>query len=261
MLIQTLFLSIVQSITEFLPVSSSGHLILTRLVMGWEEQGAAMDIALHVGTLLAVCVYFFKDLWRMLIDLFKGGAGRRMIYLLLVATFPVLLVGFFYGRYIEMVFRNPYIVCVMLIVFGVILWLADKYSASDNQVKKMTVVDAFSIGIAQCLAFVPGVSRSGITMTMARFRKINRSDAAYFTMLLSIPVIAAAGCWVFLSLLIHDQLNVLGAAFVEGIIFSFVGGLAVIWFLMNFVKKHSFFAFMVYRIILAIIVLIFLFFK
>ena len=261
MFMHTLFLSIVQSITEFLPVSSSGHLILARLIMGWKEQGAAMDVALHVGTLLAVCVYFFKDLWNMALDLFKGGSNRRMVLLLLIATSPILLVGFFYGRYIEMLFRNPYIVCAMLMVFGVVLWLADKYSPSNNQVKKMSITDALFIGVAQCLAFIPGVSRSGITMTAARLRKINRSDAAYFSMLLSVPVIAAAGAWTFLSLLIHDQLNILDKSFFEGMLFSFIGGLLVIWFLMNFIKKHSFFAFMIYRFALGVVVLMLLFSK
>lgn len=260
--LRTLFLSLIQSITEFLPVSSSGHLILTRTVFGWqEEQGIVLDIALHIGTLLAVCVYFYKDLKEMLISLFKRGEQRRLIGLLAVATVPVLLIGFFFAGRIEQLFRDPYIICIMLMVFGIFLWLTDKDSASDNSMKKMTFKDALFIGMAQCLALIPGVSRSGVTMTAARLRKINRPDAAHFSMLLSVPTIGAVGAWLMLKLCIENQLDKLNAQFFQGIIFSFIGGLMVICFLMNFVKKNSFFAFMIYRFILGIVILIFLFFN
>ena len=258
--LHTLFLSIIQSITEFLPVSSSGHLILTRMVFGWQdEQGVILDIALHIGTLLAVCVYFYNDLKGMLLSLFRGGTQLRLIGLLAVATFPILLIGFFFGGPIEQLFRNPYIICIMLMIFGIFLWLTDKRSASDKQMDKMTFKDAFFIGMAQCLALIPGVSRSGVTMTAARFRKINRSDAAHFSMLLSIPTISAVGAWLILRLFTENHLDKLNAQFFQGIFFSFLGGLLVICFLMNFVKKNTFFAFMIYRFVLGIVTLTFLF--
>ena len=257
--LHTLFLSIVQSITEFLPVSSSGHLILTRTVMGWDDGNIVLDIALHIGTLLAVCTYFYKDLKGMLLSLFKKGSQLRLLGLLLLATFPILLIGFFFGNYVESLFRNPFVICTMLMIFGVFLWLADKNSSSINNINKMKKTDALFIGMAQCLALIPGVSRSGVTMTAARIRGINRSDAAHFSMLLSIPTIGAVGSWLVLRLFLENQLDQLNAQFFQGILFSFIGGLLVICFLMNFVKKHSFFAFMIYRFVLGIAILFFLF--
>ncbi len=258
MFIHTLVLSVLQSITEFLPVSSSGHLILLPFILGWQDQGVALDIALHIGTLLAVCVYFARDLWTMFIGLFTGGNSRKTALLLIVATLPILVLGLFAGNCIEQVFRSPYIVAVMLIVFGVILWLADRYNKADKNISQMTYKDALLIGIAQCLALIPGTSRSGITMTSARCCRLNRSDAAKFSMLLSIPAIGAAGGWLLLKLVLNHQMRVLNEVFLQGVLFSFAGGLIVIWFLMGFVKKHSFFAFMIYRVLLGAILLSFL---
>ena len=258
--LHTLFLSIIQSITEFLPVSSSGHLILTRDVMGWKDgSGITLDIALHIGTLLAVCVYFYKDLLEMIKSLFKKGKQSRLVALLALAAFPVLIFGFFFAKHIEYLFRNSYVICVMLMVFGIFLWLADKRSLSNKRMEQMSFKDAFFIGVAQCMALVPGVSRSGVTMTAARLRGINRSDAAHFSMLLSIPTIGAVGGWLILQLFMEKRLDQINVQFFQGILFSFVGGMLVICFLMNFVKKNSFFAFMVYRFILGIAILTFLF--
>jgi len=254
---QTFILSLLQSITEFLPVSSSGHLIILPALMGWKAQGIAVDIGLHLGTLLAVCVYFFPDLWKMLIDLFNGKNARKQVFLLGLASVPIAIIGFFAGHYVEEV-RYPYVICVTLIVFGIVLWWVDKVSESNRTLDDISYKDAFLIGLAQCLALIPGTSRSGITMTTARLCKINRSDAAKFSMLLSIPVIGAAGAWLFMRLFIHNRLDVLDAQFFESILYSFIGGLLVIRFLMSFVKKHSFFAFMVYRIFLGIFLFLFL---
>ena len=254
---QTLILSILQSITEFLPVSSSGHLIILPALLGWKEQGIAVDIGLHLGTLLAVCVYFFSDLWQMFIGLWKKGNARRQVTLLIVATLPIAILGYLAGHYVEEV-RYPYIVCVTLIGFGFLLWWADKKSSSEKKMTDLSYKDAFYIGLAQCLALIPGTSRSGITMTTARFCHINRSDAAKFSMLLSIPVIGAAGAWLLLRLFVNNRFDILSEQFFESILYSFIGGLIVIRFLMRFVKKHSFFAFMIYRFFLGLFLLLFL---
>ena len=255
---QTIVLSFLQSITEFLPVSSSGHLIILPKLLGWDAQGLAMDIGLHLGTLLAVCAYFVSDLWKMFIGLWQGGNARKQVFYLIIATLPIAILGFFAGHYVEEV-RYPYIICVTLIGFGVLLWWSDKVSKSNRSLQDMSYKDAFFIGLAQCLALIPGTSRSGITMTAARFCRINRFDAARFSMLLSIPVIGAAGAWLFVRLFIHNRLDILDAQFFQSILFSFIGGLLVIRFLMQFVKKHSFFAFMIYRVLLGIFLLFFLF--
>ena len=255
---QTFILSLLQSITEFLPVSSSGHLIILPELMGWQGQGIAMDIGLHLGTLLAVCVYFMPDLWKMFLGLWCGGKVLKQVALLIVATLPIAVTGFWAGHYVEEV-RYPYVICITLIAFGVLLWWADKVSKSDRNFEKMSYKDAFLIGMAQCLALIPGTSRSGITMTAARLCRINRSDAAKFSMLLSVPVVGAAGVWLLFSLFMNNHLDVLNGQFYESILYSFVGGLLVIRFLMQFVKKHSFFAFMVYRICLGVFLFFFFF--
>ena len=257
---QTFILSLIQSITEFLPVSSSGHLIAFPLFFGWKEQGIAFDIALHLGTLLAVCMYFFHDLWKMLKSLFQGGKERKLIGLLIIATLPIALCGLLLGGYVHYL-RQPYMICVMLIIFGVFLWLSDKFSKSSKTMEMMSLKDAFLIGLAQCLSLIPGTSRSGVTMTCARFCQIKRVDAARFSMLLSIPVIAAAGGWLIWKLIASGRLYLLDGLFFQGVFYSFLGGLFVIRFLMDFVKKHSFFAFMIYRIILGCFVFIYLWFR
>jgi len=249
----------IQSITEFLPVSSSGHLIAFPLFFGWKEQGIAFDIALHLGTLLAVCVYFFPDLWQMLKSLFLGGSERKLVGLLFVATLPIAVGGFFISRHIQYL-RQPYMLCFMLVVFGVFLWLSDKFSKASKTIDTMSFRDAFFIGLAQCLSVIPGTSRSGVTMTCARFCQVKRPDAAKFSMLLSIPVIAAAGTWQIFRLVSSAQIYQLDISFIQGVFYSFLGGLFVIRFLMDFVKKYSFFAFMIYRIVLGCFVFVYLWF-
>ena len=253
-----LFLSILQSITEFLPVSSSGHLIVFPALLGLAKQGIAIDIGLHIGTLLAVCLYFLSDLWRFFTGLWRGGDARRTVFLLVVATLPILIIGFFCNHYVEDV-RYPKVICATLILFGVLLWVSDKTSKSDKTLDDLSFLNAFIIGFFQCLALIPGVSRSGITMTAARFCRLNRSEAAKFSMLLSIPVISAAGAWLLFSLFQSGQTEVLDKTFWESILYSFLGGIFVIRFLMRFVKKHSFLGFMVYRICLGIFVFFYLY--
>ena len=258
-IIQGIIIGIVQGLTEFLPVSSSGHLIVLPTLLGWPLQGLAMDIGLHLGTLLAVCVYFSSDLWKMIVGFCHGGSARKQFLLMFVATIPIIFVGFLVSNYVENV-RHSYIICITLMGFGFLLWWLDKISQSNKTLLTLSYKEAFCIGLAQCLSLVPGTSRSGITMTAARFFHLNRSDAAKFSMLLSIPVIAAAGAWLLFKLFIKQQFDVLNAQFFESVFYSFIGGLIVIRFLMQFVKKHSFFVFMIYRFVLGIFLIFFFFF-
>lgn len=257
---QTFVLSLLQSITEFLPVSSSGHLIILPELMNWPAQGIEVDIGLHLGTLLAVCVYFMADLRKMFIGLWRGGDARKQVFLLILATLPIVILGFLLRKSIEDI-RYPYMICFTLICFGILLWISDRFSKNDRHFDDMSYKDAFFIGLAQCLSLIPGTSRSGITMTAARLCRINRSDAARFSMLLSVPVVGAAGVWLLFRLLVNNRLDVLNTQFYESILYSFIGGLLVIRFLMQFVKKHSFFAFMIYRVLLGVFLVLFLWWR
>ena len=247
----TLLLAFVQSMTEFLPVSSSGHLFLVS-ALGISHNGLAMDVALHLGTLLAVVIYFYKDIWNML--LFKN---LRLTLLLAWATLPIVIVGLCFGHLIEHIARKPIQVAVCSIVFGILLWIIDKKSQSTNTFKQINFKSAFIIGCSQIIALIPGVSRSGITMTTARALKINRSDAAHFSMLLSIPAILGAMTYVIYKNITGDI--VLPSAFElqTGIISAAFFGWLVIAFLMKWLKHASFAIFAIYRIILGLAVLIY----
>ena len=247
---QTFVLALVQSITEFLPVSSSAHLILVPYFTGWDDQGIAMDIGMHVGTLFAVVVYFWPSFWNILTGFYKKGSSQHLFLCLVVGTIPALIVGFLLEKWVETTLRSPFIIAFTLIFFGVVLYWADKKSQKKKTINGISLKDAFYIGCAQCLALIPGTSRSGITMIAARVRGMKRPDAAQFSMMLSVPVIAAAAIWHIGGWwLVHD-LRVLNQSFWLGIIFSFVGGLTAVWFLMKWVKTKSFFIFAAYRILL-----------
>ena len=193
-------LTIIQGITEFLPVSSSGHLVLVPLVIGWKDQGLLMDVAVHVGTLAAVLVYFSPDLWRMLLGWVGGHwrrrdrqLGRALGFYVVVSAVPVIVAGGVLYIAGQAVLRDPEVVAWATVGFGVVLYLFDRIGLTVRRVEHMTLGHAFFIGLAQVLALIPGASRSGVTMTAARWLGYERPEAARFSMLMSIPVIAASG--------------------------------------------------------------------
>ncbi len=196
-LIQIIVLSLIQGLTEFLPVSSSAHLILGSKVFSWPDQGLVFDVATHLGTLLAVLVYFRKDLWSMLTPWFGAGNGneasRKLGVILVVASIPAIVAGGLLHGWVESVLRDVRVIAFSTIGFGLLLWWADARFARDKQLAEMNMKTGLLIGLAQMLALVPGTSRSGITMTMGRMLGFNADTAARFSFLLSIPVIAAAG--------------------------------------------------------------------
>lgn len=251
---ETFILSLIQGLTEFLPVSSSGHLLLAES-FGVSDQTMNFDAALHLGTLIAVLLYFFKDVLDMLFGLWKKGVAQTLAFQLFVATIPILIVGYFAKDVIETTFRSPMIVGWAAIFYGILLWIVDKYAKKDRTIRRMTYKDAFIIGCAQVLSLVPGTSRSGITITAARALGIKRTESTRFSMLLSIPTIAVAGAYAF-WLAIHqtasDQSNQLG----WGIVLSAVFGLAAIWFLMKWVGHASFGIFAAYRVALGVFILL-----
>jgi undecaprenyl-diphosphatase len=253
-ILHILVLSIIQGATEFLPISSSGHLILVPFLTGWADQGLAIDVAAHLGTLLAVLVYFWRDVWRMLIGLRRLLRGRlddggRLMLFLLAATVPALAGGFLVDKYFSDALRNPQIVAWTLIGFGLVLYLADRIGMTVNEVKHMSLAQALVIGLAQVLAFIPGTSRSGITMTAARLLGFQRGEAARFSFLLSIPAISAAGLWKGRELITGSDAAMLESAALT-LAFSAIVGFLAIAFLMAWLRRAGFAPFVVYRVLL-----------
>jgi len=256
-----ILLAVVQGITEFLPISSSGHLVLTPAITGAADQGLLLDVSVHVGTLLAVLIYFWRDVLAMIIGFFRLFTGRmtpgaRMALHIVVATIPVVAVGFYLKQSgIEEQMRSVEIIAWTTLVFGILLWFADKVGMTINRIEHMGWAGSIFIGLAQVIALVPGVSRSGITMTAARLMSYERSDAAQFSMLMSIPVIMGAGLLAGLDL--HKAGNMeLNREVLMAIGFSFITALITIAVLMSWLKRASFTPFAIYRIILGIALLV-----
>lgn len=255
-MIQTVLLSFIQSITEFLPVSSSGHLLLAD-AFGFSNQSLDFDAALHLGTLIAVVLYFYKDLTALLFGIWEKGVEQVLFFQLLIATVPVLCVGYFAKYIIETALRSPIVVAVTSIVFGLLLWGVDKYCIKTKKIKQLSYRGAFFIGLAQILALVPGTSRSGITITAARFLGLNRTDSTRFSMLLSIPTIFVAGTYALWEASRLQAGLALTQQMVWGIGLTAVFGLFAVWFLMHWVKRASFAVFALYRIVLGVFLIFF----
>lgn len=253
----TILLAFVQSVTEFLPISSSAHLILMEK-FGISDQSLLMDISLHLGTLLAVVAFFWRDIKELIIGFWHKGRAQKLGIQLILATIPAGIIGFFFESIIETTLRSPLIIAVTSIFYGGLLWAADYFAPKNKTIHEITFKEAILIGCAQALALVPGTSRSGITMTAARFLGINRIDSAKFSMLLSIPVIGLGGIYMLfkgtqegtLSMDMFEQLLI-------GIGSAAVFGLLAVWFLMRWLKTASFSIFAAYRILLGLFLLIF----
>ncbi len=254
----TLLLAFIQSATEFLPISSSGHLILAEK-FGFSDQTLAMDVALHVGTLLAVLSYFWKDIYSLAVGFWRQGFEQRFGMYLIVATIPACIAGYFLNDLVETTLRNPIIIAYTSIFYGVLLWAVDRYAPRQKTLHQMKLRDAFLIGLAQALALIPGTSRSGITMTCARALGITRVESARFSMLLSIPTIFLGAAYVF-WVGYHDHTLTIPEAREQiyiGILFSAVFGLLAVWFLMKWLKTASFAVFALYRILLGCFLLVY----
>lgn len=250
-----LILAVVQGITEFLPISSSGHLILTSKVFGWPDQGLIIDIAVHVGSLFAVLLYFWRDMWLMLVGIFRlatgrGGPGARLAAYVVVGSIPVFVAGYFGKDFISSSLRSAEVIAWATLGFGILLWIADKAGMTLRTVEHLNWSGVLFIGLMQVLALIPGTSRSGITMTAARLLGMERPEAARFSMLLSIPTILGAG-----ALSGYDLYQVgdvaLGRDALIAAVLAFVTALVAIWALMLWLRNASFTPFVVYRLILA----------
>jgi undecaprenyl-diphosphatase len=255
---QALVLGIVQGLGEFLPISSSAHLVLTPWAFGWPDPGLAFDVALHVGTLVAVLWYFRAEwvrLARSAIDLLRTRRAdteeKQRVLFIVIATIPAAIAGLLLEDYAESTFRSPTLVAMTLIVMGIVLWAADRYAPQDRPLGQMRARDALLIGIAQIFALVPGVSRSGSTMTAARGLRFDRQSAAVFSFLMSMPITAAAAVLKTPTLLRGDNRTTL----IVGIVASAVSGWLAIAVLLRYVARHSYGLFALYRLVLGAAVL------
>lgn len=259
-IIHALILGIVQGLTEFLPVSSSAHLNLFPWVFGWDKISDSFDVALHLGTLLAIILFFYKD-W---IKLIKGGYNQvvkkknttdgRMFWYLVFATIPAGILSLVLDKISEKIVGDNLnvemlIIAITLIVMGIILYIVDKKAKSTVKYEKITLKQSMLIGLSQAIAAAfPGVSRSGITMTVARGLNVDRESAAKFSFMLAAPITLAA--------VIFDlDKFVFGLPFFIGVLASFIVGALIIKFLLNYLKKGSFKVFAIYRVIIGIIVI------
>jgi undecaprenyl-diphosphatase len=269
-LFQVIVLAIVQGLTEFLPISSTAHLYLTSWLLGWNAESLSFDIALHIGTLVAVLVYFFRD-WVQIVAQGLGMSfgrdselklNRAMLWLLVIGTIPVGIVGYLFNKQAETSWRNPFVIGVMLIAVGVVMWIADRAGKGQRDLATLSGADAVTIGLAQALAVVPGTSRSGITITAGLFRNLNREAAARFSFLLSTPAIAAAAAKALYDLHKHGGIPPdMRMAFVAGVAVSAAVGFVVIAWFLRFLQRNTLTLFVYYRIIFGIIVLALAFFR
>lgn len=258
--IQSLILGIVQGLTELLPISSSAHLTLIPWIFNWEGLSDSFDVALHFGTLLAIGLFFFKD-W---IELIKGGyklaikkektVQGKMFWYIVLATIPGGIIGFLLDHFLEDALKAPLIIATALIIMGIILYFADKKCKSEISYEKMGLKETFLIGLSQALAFIPGVSRSGVTMTAGRLLKVDRESVAKYSFMLSAPIVLAATIFKFSSF-------TLSLEFFIGVLASFLVGIAVIKFLLQYLKKGSFKVFAIYRVIAGLAVILIYFLK
>ncbi len=259
-------LGITQGITEFAPVSSSGHLILVPWLFGWSilkdpELNKTFDVALHIGTLIGAVAYFRHDLVRYLVAWVRSIASRsisttdeRLAWALVLGTIPGALAGAAFEGIITDRLGAPWLIAVMLAVFGVVLYVVDRVAAQRRAFDDITVRDGLVLGVAQAVALQPGVSRSGVTITAARGMGFDRTGAARFSFLLSIPIIAGAGVFKGLDLVRNGMPTGMAAPFLWGMVASAVSGFLVIWFLLGYLRRRDFAIFMWYRLAIAALV-------
>lgn len=262
---QAIILGLIQGLTEFLPISSSAHLSLTPVIFGWKDPGLAFDVALHFGTLIAVLWYFRKQWVELIIA--AGGilktrridtVDKKRVIFLILATIPGAIGGLLLEEKAETVFRAPTLTAIALILMGILLWAVDRLSAQSRPLDKMRWVDALVIGLAQVVALVPGVSRSGSTITAGRFLNFDRQSAAIFSFLMSMPIIAAAVVLKGPEVLHEGGIT---TQVIAGVLAAAVSSWLAIAILLRYVSKHSYGIFALYRVVLGVGVLVFLYMR
>jgi undecaprenyl-diphosphatase len=267
-IIQAVVLGVVQGLTEFLPVSSSGHLIVVPALLGWDDpfiESLAFSVMLHVATLLALLIYFRAD-WRRLIPAglaalrdrsFRGDPDRRLAWLLAASTVPAVIVGVLLNDVIESAFREARLVAMTLVAGAVVLWLADRLGSRSRPITGLTFPIALGIGAAQALALVPGVSRSGISISAGLFAGLDREAAARFAFLMATPITAGAGLWEIRKIVAGEAgVELPLVPLLAGMVASLLAGLAAISLLLRYLRSHGTGVFVAYRIALAALVVV-----
>jgi undecaprenyl-diphosphatase len=252
---QGVVLGLVQGLTEFLPVSSSGHLILVPHVFGWHDQGLAFDAVMHLGTLAALLAYFRRELLGMA----SGALSRRLAGFLILATIPGALAGVLFEKLIESTLRSPLVIAVATAGWAIVMWIADRRAAPapaapGEPLEHISLGQALTVGCAQALALIPGTSRSGITITAGLLGGIDRSTAARFAFLLGIPITAGAGTLKGLHLLKAGLPPGEAGPLAAALVTAFVSGWFAVWFLVSYLKTRSLRPFVVYRLVLALVI-------
>ena len=265
-ILQALVMGIVQGLTEFLPVSSSGHLILVPYLLGFGDpflDTLAFSVVLHGGTLIALLVYFRGD-WLRLVPAglaamrdrsFRGDPDRRLAWLIVASTVPAAIIAVFLNDWIEQNVRQVGLVAVMLVIAGAVLWVADRWGPRTHTIARLTFRGAIGIGAAQALALIPGVSRSGISMSAALFAGLDRADAARYSFLMATPITALAVAYELFKLVRGDVAQVELAPLLVGVTAAFVSGMLAIAALLRYVRTRSFNVFVAYRVAFAVLVL------
>ena len=255
--LQYLLIGIIQGITEFLPISSSGHLVLFAQLTDWEDQGLFTDIAVHFGTLFAVIIYLRKDIYYFLTNIYQFKILEdQIIFKIIFATLPAIILGYFIYDYVSLYFRSIQLIALSSIVFAIILFFADKVKMEIKSWNKITYMEALIVGLFQVLAFVPGASRAGVTITGARLLGYDRLNAARFSMILSMPIILASMTLSLINIFNEEYVAVnLYQSFSASLV-AFITALLSIMFLMRFIKKTNFNIFIIYRIVLRIVLLV-----
>jgi len=268
-ILQAIILGIVQGLTEFLPISSSGHLLIVPWLFNWHflldnpELNKTFDVALHLGTFVAVVIYFWREIGRLLSAWVRSMTRRsladpeaRLAWFLVVSTIPAAFLGVAFESFIEERLGKPWIIAIMMIVFALVMYTVDHLARLDRDLEALTWTDAILIGIAQTFALCPGVSRSGITMMTGMALRLDRESAARYSFLLSIPVIGGAAAYKGLQVAQDGLPAGTAAPFAVGIAAAALSGFAAIWFLLAYLRRHSFDLFVIYRIAIGIGMLI-----
>ncbi len=265
--LHAVILGAIQGFTEILPISSSAHLIFIPWILGWPASGLAFDVALHLGTLIALCIYFRRDIVSLAVNLVKGLVRRdmgshssRLPLYMLAGTIPAVIAGMLFEGPIEKLFRaNPLSIAILLIVFGLFLAAADRIGTRKMTMEGITLCSALLIGVAQSLSLMPGVSRSGVTITAALFLGFRSEAAARFSFLLSLPIVAGAATLKLGELAVRGigegELHIM----LIGIAVSTVTGYFSVVFLLRFIQKHSLSLFVWYRILAGVAILMYFF--
>jgi undecaprenyl-diphosphatase len=268
-ILQAIILGIVQGLTEFVPISSSGHLIIVPWLFNWHyllnhpDFNKTFDVALHLGTFFAVVIYFWREIGR-LIAAWVGSVARRSLtnpeaklaWLLIVSTIPAALLGVAFESFIEDRLGKPWLIAVLMIIFGAVTYGVDRLAKLDRKMEALTWFDAVLIGIAQAAALAPGVSRSGVTMVMGLALRLDRESAARYSFLMSIPVIGGAAAYKGLEVAKTGLPAGTAMPFAAGMLAAAISGIAAIWFVLAYLRRHDFTLFVVYRFVVGTGILI-----